>query len=101
MGADKKPLSKEYKVCPAPEKAAATGGRAARGSALLICMPHSGQEAVSGGRVFLTERAAGAKALRLAWLSDHAAKCPHLSKRAPVVVTPAFQELSSPIKKYL
>lgn len=34
--------------------------------ALLIYMLCSGQEAVSGGRAFLTERTAGAKALRLA-----------------------------------
>lgn len=68
------------------------------GSGLAPLHARSGQEVVSGGRAFLTERTARAEALRLA---SRPVKCLHLSKRSPAVITPAFRALLSSIEKYL
>lgn len=96
-GMDEKPLRK-YKVCPAPEKTEQQAGELCGARTLLLCVPRSGQEVVSGERAFLTERTACAKALRLA---SRPVKCLHLSKRSPTVITSAFRAPLSSIKKYL
>lgn len=88
---------RKYKVFPAPEKTEQQAGELCGAQALPLYM-RSGQEVVSGGRAFLTERTARAEALRLA---SRPVKCLHLSKRSPAVITPAFRALLSSIKKYL